>query len=497
MQPHFFCLLSVSIKMANPHLQYALTRLQGVSTNRVMVEPLNGGGSASPNSLIRFSVPSNTLWDTRGTILSMDAKCTGATLGGRLPPKIDSLINRVSISAGGVQLASGCNLYNVFRHAKDSLTKDHTDSVSGHPEMVREVSYVDASTILTKGPETYTAGQRNFSVCHWEGFLGSVEPSIIDTSLLPSDIIVEIEFAPTSVLSCVNGVLLPGKQSAAGTVSDITFTDDNSTGGASYSIENLRMSFQIYGMAGSLYNEMIQSRMESVGFIELVKKDIYSFEATNTGSTRVQVSSQSVDRVWAVHRATGFDTQKAPLQVTGGPRSVNDGLTGGAGGSADQSAAFTAQEALVKPLAVSSFDSHGRFGQAEKYLPSFFNFKENLTNAATPASYQFEIQNVSMPQSAVSAPEMYAISKEAILGYDYAMDKSLKQYRDNYFVQCLRLNLKDSESIREISGIDSRGQSLEIRYKTTGISNTSNLVLFVECSSTIRVGGQRQISVLS
>ena len=118
--------------MANPHLQYALTRLQGVSTNRVMVEPLNGGGSASPNSLIRFSVPSNTLWDTRGTILSMDAKCTGATLGGRLPPKIDSLINRVSISAGGVQLASGCNLYNVFRHAKDSLTKDHCDSVSPH-----------------------------------------------------------------------------------------------------------------------------------------------------------------------------------------------------------------------------------------------------------------------------------------------------------------------------------------------------------------------------
>ena len=289
--------------MANPHLQYALTRLQGVSTNRVMVEPLNGGGSAGPNSLIRFACPAAALWDTRGTILSMDAKCTGATLGGRLPPKIDSLINRVSISAGGVQLASGCNLYNVFRHAKDSLTKDHTDSVSGHPEMVREVSYVDGSVIITKGPETYTAGQRNFSVCHWEGFISSVEPSIIDTSLFP-DIIVEIEFAPTSVLSCVNGVLLPGKQSAAGTASGLTFVNDNSTTGASYLIENLRMSFQIYGMAGSLYNEMIQSRMESVGFIELVKKDIYSFEATNTGSTRVQVSSQSVDRVWAVHRRT-------------------------------------------------------------------------------------------------------------------------------------------------------------------------------------------------
>ena len=476
--------------MANPHLQYALSRLQGVSTNRVMAEPNNGGGSAGPNSLIRFSVPSNTLWDTRGTILSMDAKCTGTNTGGRLPPKIDSLINRVSISAGGVQLASGCNLYNVFRHAKDSLTKDHCDSVVGHPEMVRHKSYVDGSVIATNGPETYTAGQRNFSVTHFEGFLGSVEPSCIDTSLFPSDIIIEVEFAPASVLSCVNGVHLPGKQSAVSTADTGTFIDNNANGTASYLIENLRMSFQIYGMAGSFYSEMINSRLQNIGFIELLKKDIYSFEATNTGSTRVQVSSQSVDRVWAVHRASGFDTQSAPVSVTGGPRSSNEGLVG------SQAAAFTAQEALESPLAVSSFDSHGRFGQHEQYLPKFFNFKESLTSAAVPATYQFEIQNVSMPQSVVSAPEMYAISKESVLGYDLAHDKSLKQYRDNYFCQCLRLNMKDSESIRELSGIDSRGQSLEIRYKTTGVANTSNLVLFVECSSTIRVSGQRQISVL-
>ena len=64
--------------MANPHLQYALSRLQGVNSNRVMSEPLNGGGDAGPTSQIRFAVPSNTLWDTRGTILAFDAQCTGA-----------------------------------------------------------------------------------------------------------------------------------------------------------------------------------------------------------------------------------------------------------------------------------------------------------------------------------------------------------------------------------------------------------------------------------
>ena len=478
--------------MASPHLQYALSRLQGVSSNRVMVEPLNGGGNAGPNSLIRWAIPSNCLWDTRGSILSMDVKCTGNGSGGRLPPKIDSLINRISISAGGIQLASGCNLYNVFRHAKDSLTKDHTDSVTGHPEMIRQKSYVNGAAVAgPTDPETYAAGERNFSVCHWEGFLGSVEPSILDTSLLPSDIIIEIEFAPASVLSCVNGTHLPGKQSAAGTASNSTFLNNNATGGASYAIENLRFSFQIYGLAGNFYSEMISSRMRSVGFLEISKKDLYSFESTHDGSTRVQVSSQSVDRVWVCHRAAGFDTQKAPIQVAGGPVSINSGLV------AANTAVFTAQEALSKNLAISSFDSYGRFGNVEKYIPAYFNFAETRADATKPATFQFEIQNVSMPQSVVSAPEMHAISKEAVYGYDYTMDKSLKQYKDNYFVHCLRLNMKDSESIRELSGIDSRGQSLEIRYKTTGIKNDTNLVVFVETSSTIRLGPNREISIIS
>ena len=140
---------------------------------------------------------------------------------------------------------------------------------------------------------------------------------------------------------------------------------------------------------------------------------------------------------------------------------------------------------------------YGKFGSREKYVPAFFNFGENLANSGTPATYQFEIQNVSMPQSVVTLPEMAAISKEAVLGYDITNDKSLKQYRDNFCVQCMRLNLKDSESLRELSGIDSRGQSLEIRYKTTGLNTSTNVVMFVECSSTIRVGPMKQISVLA
>ena len=40
-------------------------------------------------------------------------------------------------------------------------------------------------------------------------------------------------------------------------------------------------------------------------------------------------------------------------------------------------------------------------------------------------SYQWEIQNVSMPQAPCNAPEMYPISKEATLGYECTEHKEI------------------------------------------------------------------------
>ena len=71
------------------------------------------------------------------------ASTTGATAGGRLPDKIDSLIERVAVYAGGVLISNGFNQYNVLCHAKDVLYSNKCSSVTGHPECVRTVSYVD------------------------------------------------------------------------------------------------------------------------------------------------------------------------------------------------------------------------------------------------------------------------------------------------------------------------------------------------------------------
>jgi len=125
----------------SPNLTYFLDRLQGFSTNIFRLET-NGSDTATANKIIRFSLPSNALLNMRSFSLHFNAKCNDGN-GARLPAKIDSLIERVEVTAGGIQLSQGLNLYNVLRHVKDSLLGDKTNSVCGHPDIIRTISPVD------------------------------------------------------------------------------------------------------------------------------------------------------------------------------------------------------------------------------------------------------------------------------------------------------------------------------------------------------------------
>jgi hypothetical protein len=231
---------------------------------------------------------------------------------------------------------------------------------------------------------------------------------------------------------------------------------------------------------------MIQSRLESAGFLELPFKNYFVTENTHTGSTRFSVATQSLDRIIVVQRTTGFDTQKAPVVATGHVK---------AGGFA-HAAPITTFAAPAVDLGVPQFDTGGVYStRTEKYIPAFFNFKETLSGA-TAAKYQFQLQGTLIPQAEAGTEEMYAISCNAMQGYHIEQNMTLQQYRDNYMVQAIRLNLPDSEYSRELSGIDTRGISLDGVYKTSGLVNTTNVVVYCEVSSTIRIGTGRSLEVV-
>ena len=68
--------------MALPaNLSYFLSRMQGVSTNYFKIFP-NNTGTASPNKILRFELPSNSLLNLRSIALMFSASCTGAAAGG-------------------------------------------------------------------------------------------------------------------------------------------------------------------------------------------------------------------------------------------------------------------------------------------------------------------------------------------------------------------------------------------------------------------------------
>ena len=123
------------------NLSYFLSRMQGVSANRFKIYP-NNTGTATPNKIVRFELPSNSLLNLKSLQMMFSASTTGTNAGGRLPPRIDSLIERVAVYAGGVLLSHGFNAYNVLQHAKAVYHGEKLNSVTGHTE-ARRVSYVD------------------------------------------------------------------------------------------------------------------------------------------------------------------------------------------------------------------------------------------------------------------------------------------------------------------------------------------------------------------
>ncbi len=474
----------------NRNLSYFMSRVEAVSTNTFRLEPQNST-TATPNQSIRFSLPSNALWNTRSTQLLFSASTSGANAGGRLPAKIDSLVDRYEILAGGVQISQGFALYNVLRHAKDSIMGEKCDSVLGHPEMVRAKSYVSGAAIAGTANETYvdTNNQTQFAISHWEGFLGSVSPAVLDTSLLP-DLTLVVHLAGKEVLSSVAGVELSNPTEAGGVVTEAadTITRDGNRA-ASYTLSNIRLLVEVIGLGSSVYDELVQRRIADIGYLSLPFKSYQSFVDSHTGSTKFSVSSQSLDRLWIVHRAAGHDTQSAPVVVNGYKRAgcftspATIAATNGAAG------------AVTQDIGLPQYEIGGILRtNGEKMLGKYFNFARN--NSAAGSTFQVQLNGSMVPQFAATAEEMYAISKNSVQHSSYESKLTLDQYLSNYFVQCIRLNLPDSELSNEISGIDTRSINLSGMYNTTHITGGTNVVIFAEMSSVLRVGSNRSIEVV-
>ena len=166
----------------SPQLVYFLDRLSGFSTNTFKLLP-SGSRDVEPGAITRFTLPANALLNTRSFKCHFAASATGA--GGRLPADISTLVERVEVSAGGVQISQGANYYNVLCNAKAAIMGSRCDSVTGHSEMVIKIGLTASDYGETNETYVTTNGRAPHVIDKWEGFSAPASPRFLMRRFFP------------------------------------------------------------------------------------------------------------------------------------------------------------------------------------------------------------------------------------------------------------------------------------------------------------------------
>ena len=247
----------------------------------------------------------------------------------------------------------------------------------------------------------------------------------------------------------------------------------------------MTLQCEVLGMATSVLDQIVEQRIASVGYLSMPFKNYYSFVSTHSGTSRFNVNSASWDRLWLTYRPTTYSTKSAPVIVNGYKKS---------GAFVDDQAGDTAADI---DLGLPQYDAGGVFDtNKERYISNYFNFKEIESSASVPAYFQLQVNSANIPAYRMATPEAYAMSMNSLDTYDKNHKLTLDQYRNNFFVQCYRFCLPESDFNRLASGLDTRSVSSMGSLTTENIASCT-LMMFAETTAELRLGAGRAIEIIA
>ena len=268
-------------------LKYGCTH-STIRTNRFRLTP-QGSDGATPNGSFRVRLPAKSLVRLSSLSASFISQITGLTYhagtawNNAIMASSFKWFKSIKFIVGG-QVASGqlCNNYDQLYHALLVSSADNQYITSRYNEGYKElIVHADDVNYPALNPLA-TPAQGTSSISQYQilsDFLGLPRCNggggVIDTSLY-NDVEIQFDLNDTSCLSVFAG--------ATGSVA-----------GTSFNLSQFRVEVDCIVSVSPMYVEMMSLRLQDPSPIRFPYQNFVSTIATNTGSVRLQVNTQSLD----------------------------------------------------------------------------------------------------------------------------------------------------------------------------------------------------------
>ena len=483
-------------------MSYYSRRLAGYSKNTVRLN-LAGSTTVSQNGIISVVLPTNSMVDLNS--LAMFFKCDPVptqTDGDSQSPSCifprfsTSLIERIQVSVGGVSVGNAPNMQSAISYLKQisSLSDDKASSLPHLWASPQGYSYSDgaAANATVRGgsgnaggailtPElSQDMGQNNptngasapasaefvptagnfpkdghYSVELFNGFVSESSPKVLDTSTVGA-IRLDILLSPAAVFQGMGSLLTAGTVWQAKAPARVD----------AYTLKDIFFYVDVISVADGVYNASIASYLQAGNTLKIPFANYFLFTdgiATGQGfnsALRVNVRSQNIRRVWNSFRRADY----------------NKGGT-----------------AAIQVMDKANTTPYFQFGSAE---------------IAALQSIQLQVNNVQIPSQPIlmGAENAYQNRKSLNkinnqLGANLADQMIGQENRHDMFYSVISLDDRLANGLRQLSGFSSAGTQTSIYVNTTNtataVANALQHLCFVECTSLLMVGQNRQITVIS
>ncbi len=480
--------------MLPPSLSYMAEKLGQYETNTVKVFPQGDIQDYTEGQIMEYILPSNSLVDLDSLFVSFAAGVDDENKTARLPADIHSLIDRITVKIGSLTVDDGARAWGVFKHKYDKLTGKSVSALS-HPEIIR-------AGLNNAAPDfaNPNSGDINESIDKtgsdfvWDSFhthfLGTCQPRILDTSILPE---IRIQFHLAREVCPSGGYLHTARVNM---IEDFAPVNPSliASPRAKYIIQNPSLKINCISFGNASYDDMISAQMKSGPLIIPFKK-LYSFtDMAYSNMVDFNVQTNSLDKIhfepsdttyksgnWTLARATDNNCEFNGnfIQTLNADDTPNDNVAG-------------VLRLFAKQGPIDINDTYVDNRTASSFVGKRAQTDRELLNAVT---YQVSINNTLNPQFKADITEMFqitraSVSEDMVCGHK----QSFAEWTQDHCHGVIRFN-RPGSTTRTPSGLNTQNSSAHMTLIGDNLPGECQMDVFAETTAMLYAFPGRAVSL--